>query len=189
MRDRLVRFGFVVAVLVGAPDAGLAQPAGSFGELVARGLLKPGDRIAVEGAAGRETAGVFRAATADELVVVRGDRMEVRFVEADVSRIRRAGGHAALWGTAIGAGSAVAITTWAAASYGENEGGQFCSSCLAQWGAFAVPVGAGIGAGIGFAIDRLHRSTVFAAGSTRRRVVALPVVSRHGAGLLVSARF
>ena len=55
-------------------------------------------------------------------------------------------------GTLIGAGGAAALTAVAAAQYGANEGGRFCIPCLAQWGMITVPVGAGIGAGIGWIV-------------------------------------
>ena len=55
-------------------------------------------------------------------------------------------------GTLIGAGGAAALTAVAAAQYGANEGGRFCIPCLAQWSMITVPVGAGIGAGIGWAV-------------------------------------
>ena len=55
-------------------------------------------------------------------------------------------------GTLIGAGGAAALTAVAAAQYGANEGGRFCIPCLAQWGMITIPVGAGIGAGIGWIV-------------------------------------
>jgi hypothetical protein len=112
-----------------------------------------------------------------------------RFTEADVQRIRRAGGHAVAFGAVIGGAGALAVTAWAASSYGENEGGSFCTGCLAQWSVISVPVGAGIGAAIGLAIERSRRTTLFVAPRPRRTVAAIPLVTRSGAGVLVSARF
>lgn len=86
--------------------------------------------------------------------------------------------HAVKTGALIGAAGALAITAAAAAEYGNNEGGRFCGPCLVQWSAFTVPVGAAIGAAIGYGIDRAHRS-----------VTAVPVFSRKQAGVVVSARF
>ena len=183
--------GLFLFLLIGVPAIGHAQPARSFRELAASGLLNAGDRIEVKSSTAGETTGVFAGFTNDDEIVlfVGRTRIEARFGERDAQRIRRSGGHAAAWGAAIGAASALAVTAWAASSYGENEGGRFCSGCLIQWGALSVPAGAGIGLGIGFAIDKVRHSTVFTPLPGRRSVVALPVVSRGRAGLLVSARF
>lgn len=67
-------------------------------------------------------------------------------------------GKGALVGALIGAGAALIVTGWAAASYGENEGGKFCTPCMVQWSALSVPVGAGLGAGIGFAVATVRQS-------------------------------
>jgi hypothetical protein len=55
-------------------------------------------------------------------------------------------------GALIGAVGAAAMTAVAARRYGHNEGYGTCVPCLVQWGTIAVPVGAGIGAGIGWAV-------------------------------------
>jgi hypothetical protein len=65
--------------------------------------------------------------------------------------------HAMRWGIAIGIGAGLAIAGYSAARYGENEGGRFCGACFIRWSAIAVPVGAGIGAAVGYAIDRARR--------------------------------
>lgn len=39
----------------------------------------------------------------------------------------------------------------------ENETGEFCGPCFVQWGAIAVPAGAGVGALIGLLIDATRR--------------------------------
>jgi hypothetical protein len=61
------------------------------------------------------------------------------------------------WTIAIGIGAGLGAAGAAAAKYGENEGGEFCGRCFLQWSAIAVPVGAGIGAGVGYLIDRSRR--------------------------------
>jgi hypothetical protein len=65
--------------------------------------------------------------------------------------------HAIGWAIAAGIGAGVAGAGIAAARYGGNEGGAFCSRCFVEWSAFSVPIGAGIGAAIGYAIDRERR--------------------------------
>jgi hypothetical protein len=69
----------------------------------------------------------------------------------------RSGGSAIGWGIAIGIGAGVAASGVAAARHGENEGGEFCARCFVQWSAISVPIGAGIGAAVGYLIDRARR--------------------------------
>jgi hypothetical protein len=71
--------------------------------------------------------------------------------------VTRSGHRATRWGIAVGAVAAASVTAWAASSYGENEGGRFCSRCFMQWSALSIPVGATAGAGVGYLIDWLHR--------------------------------
>jgi hypothetical protein len=81
-------------------------------------------------------------------------------------------------GALIGAAAALVGTGLAARSYGENESGRFCGACMLQWSALTVPVGAGIGAVIGFGIARARRS-----------VTAVPIFSRSAGAVFVTARF
>ena len=81
-------------------------------------------------------------------------------------------------GALAGAGAALALTAVGAAKYGQNEGGGFCAPCMVQWSAISVPVGAAIGAGIGFGVKR-----------SRRSITAAPVVTRRSAGVLLLAQF
>ena len=55
-------------------------------------------------------------------------------------------------GLGIGAGAGTAA--WAADRYGDNERGSFCTRCFAQWSAVAIPIGAGVGAIVGYTIDK-----------------------------------
>lgn len=86
--------------------------------------------------------------------------------------------HAVAIGAVIGAGAALGLTAMAAAKYGENEGGKFCGVCMVQWSVVSVPVGAGIGAAVGWGIAR-----------SRRSIVAVPMFSRKSAAVVISARF
>ena len=88
------------------------------------------------------------------------------------------GGGAAMKGAWIGAGAALAMTALAAARYGENEGGRFCGTCLVQWSVLTVPVGALVGAGVGYGLER-----------SRRSVTATPVFSKGSTGIVIHARF
>jgi hypothetical protein len=81
-------------------------------------------------------------------------------------------------GALIGAAAALVATAAAARTYGENESGGFCGGCMAQWSVFTVPVGAGVGAIVGYGVKRMRRS-----------VTAVPVFSRKAAAVVVTARF
>lgn len=61
------------------------------------------------------------------------------------------------WAIAIGIGAGATIAGVAASKYGENEGGTFCTGCFAEWSAIAIPVGAGVGAAVGYLLDRARR--------------------------------
>jgi hypothetical protein len=65
---------------------------------------------------------------------------------------KRSARRGALRGVLIGAGAGAALTVFAAAAEGENEGGGFCVQCLVEWGTIVIPISAGVGAGIGAAI-------------------------------------
>lgn len=86
-------------------------------------------------------------------------------------------GPAVLTGALIGAGAALVITGFAAAKYGENEGGRFCFACMMQWSAITVPVGAGSGAGIGFAVASAH-PTLWPGSRLPRRAVGMTISAR-----------
>jgi hypothetical protein len=91
-------------------------------------------------------------------------------------------------GALIGAGGAAAVTYWAANQYGENESGDFCGQCFAQWGAFAIPAGALVGAIVGWNVSRSVGPQPVTARPPRTTVVA-PVVARRGGGVVVSVRY
>jgi hypothetical protein len=96
-----------------------------------------------------------------------------KVVEGSPHAQPRPKGTAAVRGALIGAVAALAITGWAAASYGENEGGKFCYNCMLQWSALSVPVGAGLGAGIGVAVVSLRSSALPAERFPRRAAITI----------------
>jgi hypothetical protein len=89
-------------------------------------------------------------------------------------------------GAMIGAGSAAAVTYWAAKTYGENEPGGFCEGCFLQWGAWAIPAGALIGAAVGSVIS--HVASPQRSPRPGQTFIA-PVASRRAAGVVVSFRY
>jgi len=177
----------IVLTVAGAADA---QVAHTFDELAASGRLKPGDTITLSGPRGERATGVFRGWRSGSLALLLGDeKRDAVFAEADVLRIRRAGTHGLAWGAAIGAASAATVTALAAASYGENEQGEFCGNCFLGWSAISIPVGVGIGAGIGVAIDALRRQTLYVSTLKSFKVGVAPVLSRKAAGVRVALTF
>jgi hypothetical protein len=70
-----------------------------------------------------------------------------------VARPRR---HVMGMAIAIGIGAGVGGAAIAASKYGGNEGGGFCGACFARWSAISLPVGAGVGAAVGYLIDRVR---------------------------------
>lgn len=61
------------------------------------------------------------------------------------------------WSIAGGAAAGLGMAGVAAARYGDNEGGAFCARCFVEWSAVSIPAGAGIGAAVGYFIDRARR--------------------------------
>lgn len=53
---------------------------------------------------------------------------------------------------AAGIGAGVGVAGLAASKFSENEGS--CARCFVEWSAIAIPVGAGVGAVVGYLIDR-----------------------------------
>ena len=140
-----------------APIGAAAQTvARSFAEL--QPLVKVGDKVFVLDQSGRENSVRIAAISPASLTVAMKDQT-LALTEKEVQRIRR-NGHAVRNGALIGAGAAFGITLWFAKAYGENEGGSFCTGCFAM-SIVTVPLGAGIGAGIGVPINRLNRKTIY----------------------------
>jgi hypothetical protein len=99
--------------------------------------------------------------------------------------------HAVMWGALTGATVAAVATFSGAATYGRNEGaegGRMCGRCFMEWSTITIPIGTGIGAAVGFAVQQIRRQT------GRRPldphgIVVSPVLGKRSGGLAVSARF
>jgi hypothetical protein len=193
-RGRPWVLGCVAVITLLAPGAGraLAQAADSFEELRARKLLTIGDTAVVRDMSGRTCRGKVEALSDDVLTLgvdaARG-RTECVFPEADVRRIRRADPPRMAVSALGGALAGFGLAAVAAARYGGNEGGRFCGGCLVEWSTVTVPVGAGIGALIGFVIDKSSVRTVYAADSRASALSIAPIVSRRTFGGVASIRF
>jgi hypothetical protein len=193
MARRRLRAALTAALLL-LPATGIAtaQPVGSFDELndlIVPHHLSPGDRVSVRDTSGHETIGTFADFRNHALTVRVGRRgVERAFTEAQVTRIRRRGGHADTWGIALGAAGGVLATWLAASKYGENAAGEVCGPCLLRWGAFAIPAGAGAGALVGIGIERGRREVLYLAPPTRS-VALLPWAAAGGRGVRLAVRF
>ncbi len=99
--------------------------------------------------------------------------------------------HAVMWGALSGAVTAAAVTFTAAARYGRNEGaegGRMCGRCFLEWSSITVPVGTGIGAAIGFAVQQIRRQTAPRPVNPSGIVIS-PIIGKRGGGVIVSTRF
>ena len=183
--------GFAVATLLLTGGSAWAQPAQSFTALRDGGQLEEGQKAVVEDTAGRRFRGRIEALEAGSLTL-RIDSARERshrvFTEADVTRIQRSGSRALPISAITGAGAALAVTAAAAAAYGQNEGGAFCGNCFVTWSVVTVPVGVGVGALIGFAIDRANVRTVYVRPQ-RAAFAVTPLIARRTMGGAVSIRF
>jgi hypothetical protein len=193
-KGRRWAFGCVAVITLLVPGAGIAhaQAVDSFEELRARGLLTVGDAVAVRDRSGETCRGTVEALSDDQLRVgidsARG-RTERLFSEADVRRIRRADPPRMAVAGLSGALAGFGLAAVAAARYGGNEGGRFCGGCLVEWSTVTVPVGAGIGALVGFLIDKSSVRTVYAADSHTAALSIAPIVAKRTFGGVASIRF
>ena len=200
-RGRLWMLPLLVSVawLLVAPLGVSAQVvATSFEEL--RALVKSGETIYVTDASGRQTKGRLGELSASSLELLVGQTgpngretfvPKARLSERDVRQIllqRRD----SLWnGTLIGMAVWLGIGALPATIFGcSNYEGLHPSvgSCAGAWGLFA-----GIGAGMGAAIDALitERTTVYyqAPGQRSSGVQLFPLFSQSANGIQMSVRF
>jgi hypothetical protein len=196
----VLRTAVLVLSLALLPAAAGAQTiARSFQEL--QSLVVPGETVLLVDHTGREIPARVASISPSSLLVLtkertRDARGEMRdtwtakrlLFENDVQRVRRTGGHAVRNGALIGAGAAFGINLWFAKAYGENEGGSFCGGCLAM-SIVTVPMGAGIGAGVGVPINRLGRKTIYLTPRPVKVVSSSPTVRQNGLGIVATVPF
>jgi hypothetical protein len=186
-----LRCAVVTALLVAGTGTAFGQAARSFEEMQGRGLLKVGDTATVQETSGETFRGIV-SELRDGSLTLRMDagltHIDRVFTEADVRHIRRGSHMMAISGLA-GAAIAFGITAAGAASYGGNEGVGFCSNCLVQWSTMTVPIGAGIGALVGFAIDLSQAKTVYAHAPGSASFSIAPVITKRTIGGIASIRF
>ncbi len=189
----LLRSLVTLALLAALPAPTQAQTARTFEELRQEGRVRIGDTVTVEDEAGHRVRGVIDGLGDDALTLridPARDTVERTFREHEVTRIRRAGSRVMAVSAFTGAGAAFAITAVAAATYGRNEGAESCGGCLVQWSTMTVPVGAALGALIGFTIDMASVRTVYARASANGASLFItPLVADGTFGGFATIRF
>jgi hypothetical protein len=187
-----LRCAVVTALLVAGAGTAFGQTARSFEEMQERGLLEVGDAATVQETSGKTFRGIV-SELGDGSLTLRMDSTRSRtdrvFTEADVRHIRRAGSHVMAISGLAGAVTGFGITAAAAASYGGNEGVGFCGGCLVEWSTLTVPIGAGFGALVGFAIDLSQVKTVYARAPGSASFSIAPVITKRTVGGIASIRF
>jgi hypothetical protein len=187
-----LRCAVATALLVAGTGTAFGQTARSFEEMQERGLLKVGDAATVQETSGKTFRGIV-SELRDGSLTLRMDsalsRTDRVFTEADVRHIRRAGSQVMAISGLAGAVTAFGITAAAAARYGGNEGVGFCGGCLVQWSTMTVPIGAGVGALVGLAIDLSQVKTVYARAPGSASFSIAPVITKRTVGGIASIRF
>ena len=175
----------VISLLLAFALAAAQEPVRSFDQLDTR--LKPGDKVWVTDAKGRETEGKIQTLAPDTLTL-RGDGART-FASRDVSLIRhrRPDGiwNGALIGLAVGGGIAAAGCI---AIAGEDDAGAWCAMGLIGYGVF--------GTGIGMAVDAIVPGKKIvayrapgAAGRPEARLSIAPVITPRAKGVALSFAF
>ena len=145
----MARWLMVVATLAAAPAS--AQSVGPFRELGA--AVQEGDSVIVRDQAGNTVRGTV-SGVSSSVLSVRVNGVAREWPATDVAEVRRRGDswrNGALWGLAIGGGTAAALGGYTFALCG-NVGGADCSRLKRQ--SVLLPLAAGVG--IGLLVDALR---------------------------------
>jgi hypothetical protein len=169
----------VLAVVVPATEAqGVAH---SLDQL--RQLVTVGDKVIVTDLQGRETHGRIAEISSSSLgLIVGGARTDFAETDLDTVGQRDSRWNGTLWGLAIGAALGLSLEKSFANEYGRDEIG---------YGSVVLSF-AGLGAGIGFAVDAIKRGRriVYArAGSATTNATVVPIWTMQRKGILLSLRF
>src|SRR5678815_3383393 len=159
----------------------------SFESLETGRRLKAGEEIEITEVSGKKTTVTFENISRSGLTV-RDGRSSIRFKEADIAQIRHRKPERWWDGMLIGMGVGAAL--------GWVDAGPSCPNdpeCKGLYYAQMLPVLAGIGAGIGYAVDRHHhkdetlyfRNTV----SVLQSLKVVPIAGKTKAGVRLSFSF
>jgi hypothetical protein len=170
---------------VGVPITGQAQEVASSLDGL-RELVKVGDDVTVTGLQGRQTQGRIVAISSSSLgLIVGGVRTDFSEDDLDTVSRRDSRWNGTLWGLGVGGGLGAWLDTGLVKEYGREDIG------IGQSVAFIVEA-AGVGAGIGFAVDALikGRQLIYSRSkaSMRKTVTIVPVWVSRRKGVFVSLR-
>jgi hypothetical protein len=171
----------LLLLVVGVSMTEAQEVAGSFEQL--RSLVRVGDRVTVTDVMGREMQGTIAELSSSSLALVVGTT-QTEFFEADLESVsqRDSRWNGTLWGLAVGAVLGAALEKSLVDEYGRDDIG---------YGSVVVPF-AGIGVGVGFAVDAMikGRRVVYSMPRTSTRDATIsPVWNTRRKGILVSLRF
>lgn len=171
----------LLVLVVGVPTTGAQEVAHSLDQLSP--LVRVGDRVIVTDQQGRETQGTIAEISSASLgLIVSGTRTD--FSEADLDTVGRRDSrwNGTLLGLAVGATIGIWFEKGLADEYGRDD---------ISYGSVVVPF-AGLGAGIGFAVDAMikgRRIIYTRAGSSTRNATVAPVWNIRRKGIFVSLQF
>jgi hypothetical protein len=178
--------GIAVSVLLcaGVTRAEAQRVASSFDQLSV--LVKPGDKITVVDAAGRETRGRIGTLSRDALILVTsaGPR---QLGEVDVSTISQRRGDSLKNGAIIGAVAGTAYFVTMAAILSDSDGGDVIIHTAVAGGVVFAGMGAAVGVGIDALIAR--RRVIYQKPAGRGRVSVSPVFGHGRRGAVVTVKF
>jgi hypothetical protein len=171
-----------VVLAVGIPITTEAQEvASSLDEL--RQLVRVGDTVSVTDLQGRQTQGRIAEISSSSLGLMVGET-RTDFSEDDLDTVSRRDSrwNGTLWGLAVGAAIGVSFEKGLADEYGREDIG---------YGSVVVPF-AGLGAGVGFAVDAMikgRRIIYTSRASATKNATVAPVWNSRRKGIFVSLRF
>ena len=180
--QRWIGYAVVLPLLVVSVPMTEAQGApGSLEQL--RSLARVGDRVTVTDVMGREIQGTISELSSSSLALMVGKtRTELSETELETISRRDSRWNGTLWGLAVGAVLGASLEKSLVDEYGRDDIG---------YGSAVVPL-AGIGAGIGFAVDAMikGRRVIYSRPRTSTRdAMVSPVWNTGRKGMFVSLRF
>jgi hypothetical protein len=146
-----------------------------------------GDTVTVIDVQGREMSGTISDLSASTLTLL-VDRTERKLLEADVASVSRRDSrwNGTLWGLGVGG----VLGAWADRGLVDEYGREDIS--VGESAEF-IALAAGVGAGIGFAVDALIKGQRLlysrSASSMRRDSAVVPILVGRRKGILVTKRF
>lgn len=178
---RLICTTVLLVLAVCIPTTEAQEVAHSLDQL--RQRVRVGDKVIVTDLQGRETQGSIVEISASSLgLIVGGARTD--FSETDLGTVGRRDSrwNGTLWGLVVGAALGMSFEKGLANEYGRDDIG---------YGSVVLPF-AGVGAGIGFAVDAMikgRRIIYTRVGSSTENATVAPVWNSRGKGIFVSLQF